>query len=349
MPEGYDTKDDLFDEIEERDLEKILFSQKPSFVQAMENTLDWFKTEIKKGSRGFKTGFSGIDKALGGGIQTGLHIIGGDSNVGKSAFITQMAFQIAQLNSDVFVLDISLDDALKEKLARVVASHKRIIINAVKDPILYAQQYPGMVKRVNDAVNDLKKYAWHYRTVDDTEYGTDVESIIDAATQLQIELNAMSRPVRLLVFIDNFHDLTTVQPFYNDKDKFTYIVQLLSKAADNLDIPIVCTAELRKTSGLHRPTKEDIREAKKIIYEAKSILMVYNEVGEKGEAASVHFLRTDEPGKQPVLEVKMDKNKYSGMKGRLFFEFYPEMAFFTEAVPKAAQTYTQQVNNSMGV
>ena len=81
----------------------------------------------------------------------------------------------------------------------------------------------------------------------------------------------------------------------------------------------------------------------KIVYEAKSILLAYNEVGLKGESASVHFLHQGSPNKQPVFEVKIEKNKFSSRKDRLFFEFYPEIACFEEATPEAAKYYNNLV------
>ncbi|WP_421021401.1 hypothetical protein, partial [Klebsiella pneumoniae] len=36
-------------------------------------------------NKGLKTGWKGIDKAI-GGLQTGFHVIGGNSNIGKTSF-----------------------------------------------------------------------------------------------------------------------------------------------------------------------------------------------------------------------------------------------------------------------
>mgnify|MGYP002514940018 CR=1 FL=1 len=91
------------------------------------------------------------------------------------------------------------------------------------------------------------------------------------------------------------------------------------------NIPLVCTAEMKKINGDRRPILDDIRECVKIKYEAKAIILVYNEVHYKGESSEIFFNRNGYMMKQPVLELHFAKNKISSFKGRLFYEFYPEL------------------------
>lgn len=41
-------------------------------------------------------------------------------------------------------------------------------------------------------------------------------------------------------------------------------------------------------------------------------------------------MRNNNPFKQPVFEVHFAKNKFGTYKGRVFLEFYPEMAYMRE-------------------
>lgn len=84
----------------------------------------------------------------------------------------------------------------------------------------------------------------------------------------------------------------------------------------------------------------------KIKYEAKAVLMVYNEVHYKGESADVYFLRSNNPLKQPVFEVHFAKNKIHSFKGRCFFEFFPEMARLEESDAQATKTYSSLIFGS---
>lgn len=289
-------------------------------------------------SKGFKTGFPELDEAL-EGIQPGFHIVAGDSNHGKSSLISQLAWQIAANNSNAYVMDFSLDDPLRDKLPRIVASKNKTLINAVKNPIKYAQ-FPKMMERRERGMKDLLTMVDKYK-VYDSSFSTDIDLIEQEIKRHKIELNAAGIDKRIVVFIDNFHDLTTsVSAGNSEKSKYDYLAQRVADMAIELDIPIICTAEFRKLNGFRRPGVDDIRESTKIKYEAKSIILVYNEVSVKGEASDLFYQIGGKPLKQPVMEVRVAKNKYTSFKGTLFYYFFPEMAYFQSATPQDTKTFT---------
>ncbi len=319
----------------------------PDYVAEQLNSIDQFTKEIQSDNHGFDTGWSGLNKAL-NKLQAGFHVVAGDSNIGKSSWLSMLEWNIYNNNPDAYVLSFSLDDPLKDKLARILAAANKVLINAVSNPNAYKDSHPILYTRVFHGIEMLKQAAWRYRAVDSTAFGTDIEDITDEIKRMCIKLKSQSTPLKLVVIIDNFHDLTTANTMVvgNDKNKYDYIAQTVSDLANTLGIPIICTAELRKLNNYKRPTKEDIRETVKIKYEAKSILVCYNEVGLKGEAAACYWERKGVVEKQPVYEVKVDKNKYNSYKGRLFFEMYPEMAYFEEANAARTAIYTQAVYNT---
>lgn len=282
--------------------------------------------------KGFKTGFKMLDDGL-EGLQTGFHMIAGDSNHGKSGFMSQLAWNVSQLNDDCYVMDFSLDDPLRDKLPRVVGCANKVLINAIRDPIRYSQ-YPEMIKRRNDGMQKLVDSIDRYHAYD-ASFSCNIEKIEEEIRRVKIELATNGINKRVCIFIDNFHDLDSENPQSRgtDKQKYDYLAQKVSDMATELDCPIVCTGEFRKLNGNRRPGVDDIRESVKIKYEAKSILLVYNEVSAKGEAAQIFYQLNGKPEKQPVFEVKFGKNKYSSFKGRGFCKFFPQMAFFEEATP----------------
>lgn len=294
-------------------------------------------------NRGLDTGFDGLNMAL-GGLQTGFHIIAGDSNIGKTSFISQLALNVAECNrDDVYVIDFSLDDPMLDKMSRVIAAGQRVLINAVKSPEAY-KQYPQMLKRRTKGLRMMRDMVDCYKAYD-MEHGTDFEAIYATVERHIVELKAAGEKRKVVVFIDNFHDLTTEHPESkgSEKAKYDYLARSVSDMATKLDVPIVCSAEFKKINGYRRPVIDDIREAVKIKYEAKSIMLCYNEVSLKGEAASVYFNKANDPAKQPVYEVQVQKNKFTKFKGRLYFEGYPEMAFFIEADDESTKRYNNVI------
>lgn len=265
----------------------------------------------------------------------------------------QLAWQVAESNQVVtkerprkaFVLYFSLDDNNNELLPRLVAIDQRIPINVVRYPKKYKDNATYMEKRAK-GVQKLRENA-DYINMQDVNNGSDIEYIEETMEKYHVELQKEDPTYQLVVFIDNFHDITIGDEKLRGKtggEKYDHIADQLTKIATKYDCPIVCTAEFRKLNGNRRPGVDDIRESVKILYEAKAVMLCYNEVSIRGQQATVHWMRADNPNKQPVYEVHIGKNKFSSFKGRAFFEFIPEMAFCREVSEAGAQRYAQMVN-----
>jgi replicative DNA helicase len=295
-------------------------------------------------SVGIPTGWAQLDQGLGGGWKTGWTIVAGDSNIGKTSWLSNLAWNTAMNNRDkVFVADFSLDDPMHDKIPRIVAAANKVLINAVKTPLEY-EQYPDMLKRREVGIKKLRDAVDCYRAYD-ANFSVNFEAIYNELKRLKVLLEEAGEGRRLIAFIDNFHDLETDAPEARggDKEKFDYLAKRVSDMATELDIPVITTAEFKKINGFRRPSVDDIRESVKIKYEAKAILLCYNEVSLKGEAASIYYERTGNPAKQPVFEVKFGKNKFSSFKGRVFYEFYPDIAYFEESDPQTAKRYNNLI------
>jgi replicative DNA helicase len=321
------------------------FPQKPTeeYRLAMWETLDRFEYNAwSPTNTGIKTGYSCIDKAFDGGLYPGVIMIAGDSNLGKSALICNLAWNIVQNNNDAYVMDFSLDDAMPDKLARMAACSGKLVINAVKTPLKY-QSYPLMLIRRRNALLTLRAMTDRYRAYD-SSFSTFVEDIEQAIINQLIYFDENKISKKVVVFIDNFHDMEIrEQPNLSAKDKFDILAQWCQDFSTKYNITMVCSAELKKLNGTRRPQLDDMRESVKIKYAAKAVLLVYNEVHYKGESANIYYSINNNPYKQPIFEVHFAKNKYGTYKGRNFFEFYPDMAYLKECDPQAQKTYTSIV------
>lgn len=319
------------------------FPDKPKeqYQLSMWDTIDAFEQRAwSKKNVGLKTGFDCVDKAFDGGLFPGFIIIGGDSNLGKTSWISQMAWNVATLNKDVYVMDFSLDDAMPDKLSRIVACANSVIINAVKTPMNY-MNYPTMLIRRKQGILKIRNNVGNYRAYD-ASFSTFIEDIEKEIEDKLIYFDANGINKKVVVFIDNFHDLNIAnKPNLSDKEKYDTLAQWCSDLAIKHDISIVCTAEFKKLNSSRRGQLDDLRESVKIKFEAKAVLLVYNEVHYKGQSADVFFMKNNNPFKQPIFEVHFAKNKFGTYKGRNFFEFYPEMAMMRECDPNAQKTFSQ--------
>lgn len=324
---------------------KIQVPAKPTLENEAEmwDTINTFETKAwDTTNAGLRTGWPSIDKAFDGGIKTGFIVIGGDSNIGKSGFISQLAWQLVVNNDDVYVMDFSLDDAMPEKIARIVGAGSKVLLNAVSHPNNYTH-LPLMIARRKVALNRLRENVNKYKAYD-ASFSTYCEDIEEEVKRIQIIFKNAGLKKKVVVMIDNFHDLDLKNKgSLTDKQKYTELAQWCSNLATKYDVPVVCSAEFTKLNGTRRPIPDDIREAVKIKYEAKAILLAYNEVHYKGEGADVFFTRKNNPLKQPVFEIHIAKNKFNSFKGRIFFEFYPEMARMEETDKQTSKYYASLI------
>lgn len=325
---------------------KFSYPSKPTedYELAMWQTIDDFETKAwSQKNIGLTTGFPLIDKAFDGGLHPGFVIIAADSNVGKTAFLSQIAWQVSTLNNDkAYVMDFSLDDAMADKLSRVAACSGKVIINAIKTPLSYTQ-YPLMLIRRKSALINIRNNIGNYRAYDAT-FSTFIEDIEKEIERMLIYFKSNNIDKQLVVCIDNFHDLNTQsKPNMSDKEKYDFMAQWCSDVAIKYDIVMLCTGELKKLNGNRRAQLDDIRESVKIKYEAKAILLCYNEVHYKGENSNIYFMRNNNPFKQPIFEIHFAKNKFNTYKGRVFFEFFPEMALMKECDDATQKNFTNQL------
>jgi replicative DNA helicase len=335
-------------------LDKMADNTIPPLFNNMRNRIkEMDEYAWKRGEMGgLDWGFEQLNKAF-EGLNPGLILLAGQSNVGKSGFMMQIAQQIAYANQEViegkkpkkaFVLFFSLDDNFNQLSPRFVAIDQKIPINVVSSPKKFMDNANYMERR-EIGIERFNALTNHF-ALQDANDGTDLEYIAEVSERYAFELSKIDENYQLVLFIDNFHDVTVRDiKFGSDTNsKYDHIADSLSKLGTKLDCPIICSAEFRKLNGNRRPTLDDIRESTKIVYEAKAIMLCYNEVGLRAQQAQIFWRLGDNPDNQPIFEVKIGKNKYSSFKGRVFYEFMPDMSYFKEVPEVGAQRYNQMIS-----
>lgn len=312
-------------------------------AQTMYSTLHNYENKSWSAiNKGVKTGFPALDKAFIDGFASGFYMIAGDANLGKSLVLTQLTWQMLENNPDVFILDFSLDDPMDDKVSKLIASWKSLPINYAKFPngqseLVLARRMQGLV----DLINNADRYLCY-----DNTFGSSIELIEAKVEEVKVMLEAYRPGTRLVVLIDSFHDLQIdAEPSLSETAKFNKLAQRVADLAIKFDLVLICTGELRKgdekSTGNLRPNLGAIRESVKIRYEAKAVILIYQDVHYKGDNADVFYLRPNDQTKYPVLELHIAKNKISSYKGRLFYYMYPELCKLVEcndAVSKQFRT-----------
>lgn len=316
-----------------------MFSFENTMRQAIEQMDEYAWKRGENG--GLKFGFPVMDSAF-EGIDNGIILIAGKANAGKSAMCLQLAWQICTSNDDVVVVYFSLDDNIKDIMPRIIAMDQKIPINAVAKPKKY-EHIPDVMKKRQIGLDKLRSKAKNFYMLDNSN-GSSIEYI--SKVIMAINNEAVQNNCKMVVFIDNFHDITTDNKLYtsDENSKYNHIATQLNHLSNQYYIPIICTAEFRKLNGYRRPIEDDVRETVKLAYIAKAIMLCYNEVGLKDQSAEVYYTRPGDSKKYPIFEVHIAKNKYSSFKGRLFYEFIPEFSFMNEVPKETIPVYLSRVS-----
>lgn len=330
--------------------------QNPPFLSEMRTIIEEVDAYAwNRGIMGLDSGFESINDAF-NGLNTGVIIIAAGSNVGKSAFLLEMMWRTTKKNQFItedhpkkaFCLYFSLDDSNNELMPRLAAIDQQMPINCVLYPKKYMQNEHIMQKRSNGlkALSDNVAYF----AMKDSNYGDSIEYIEATMQQYKEHLEQMAPgEFRLVVFIDNFYDITVEKSGYaEDLARFDYTSAYLDNLSVRFDSPIICSGEFRKINVNKRPSQEDLKSSGKIFYRAKGVVLAYNEVGIKKDNANLYWEMADARDatlvrKMPVFEMDITKNKFSSYKGRKFLRFNPDFASFYEVSEEENRAYHQMM------
>jgi replicative DNA helicase len=319
---------------------RILESQEielPEYQQEWINTVRHVENYTRNPHNGLDFGFPQMTKNF-FGLNSGIWLIAGSPNVGKSAFALQLAWNVSVLNKNTYVLYFSLDDRVEDIVPRIVAFDQRIPISAVKFPDMYEGQTNVLARRIKGFSN-LEKAAPRFKIRGKT-HGSTIEYIRQSIEEHKLWL---PEDYRLVIFVDNFYDIKSNNKNLQGSDLYNTVSDTLGELADLYDLPIVCTAELRKLNGYRRPTPDDLRDTVVLQYRADAILLCYNDVGVKMQMADVFWYKEGSEKKQPILEIHVGKNKISDFKGRLFYQFWADQSFLTEVPEEGANRYNRVI------
>jgi hypothetical protein len=245
-----------------------------------------------------------------------------------------MAYEIARhkKENDAIVIYHSIDDTAEQlipKFVSIAEGSRDLTLNQVMDPNYYLRTGHGdeLLEKRDMGYNVFESLIDDGRLVlRDANNGNSL-SYADA----QIRHFKNKYPNRNIVYIlDNFHKLHDFGGGGDERVRFKKVSNMMKNLATKHHIAVITTIEYRKTQVGRKAGNEDISETKQIEYDANIIAHLHNEVHEKGDdAAKFHTALVDgNPVRMPIIELNIGKNKVSGFKNKLWFEFYPDYSDF---------------------
>jgi DNA primase catalytic core len=280
---------------------------------------------------GLDLGWDYMNKYL-DGLQEGFFAIVGRTNIGKSALLLSMAYNLLLKNKDkVYVLYFSIDDSSYTGISRLISIRSRIPINDIKNPkyrIKYNKELEKevidkMLKDRDDAINYVKSLSdsFSFRSM------TGLQSIISC---IKLYNNIVYKEGKqLVVIIDKMHNIKNGNS--NDRRMSLEAISTeLKELTRELSITIVSSAEVTKSSVLNRPTEADVKETQKIEDDSDVMMMMYQDHKVKQDSL---YVFEDDGKKYPITELTIPKSKLGTASGpdiKVFFRHYTDISYVEE-------------------
>jgi replicative DNA helicase len=278
------------------------------------------------------------------GIQNMFYILAGETNIGKSSLLLNLALDIVNSNENVFVLFFSVDDSISQLLPRMVALNTGISINAIANPKykiklredLSEEEKEKMLRLRGAELEKLKSMSDRFAIKEEGE----AKRIEQLSKYIKI-YKKISEGKQLVVFVDNLHRLTSYKRT-ETRELYMMISDQLKYWKSQYDIPVITTAELRKTNHTKRPVGDDIKETKDLQFDADFVGLLFNDYYINPNT-NLKFVRdvNAEDAFGPIVELNVIKNKTSSFKSRLYYKMYPELSKFIECTENERQEYLE--------
>ena len=232
------------------------------------------------------------------GIQPGFYFLGAESNVGKTAVLTNLALDLLDTNPDATVLYFSLDDSRIYTAYRCLSILTGFHINNVRKPDVNHTDYQTLQAQRYVLLDYIQTERLILKDLSEVNHMDHLMRAVDEYPDHK----------KLIVLIDGLYNLEV-----SSGTGEGIRVQNIEKAnkikliTDKYRIPLIATGELRKKikgeSRKTKPTMHDLMETGKFAYNANVIWLLY--------------LNDPDTINQPnqILELEFAKNKLSDFKG----------------------------------
>ena len=238
-------------------------------VNGVYDRLRMLNSENKDDYKGIPTGFNLLDKFITGLNKSDLILIGARPAMGKTSFALNLAHNLSYVAKKKVVF-FSLEMTNEQLAERLLASQCAIDSKKFRTGEFSEDEWV----RLGNAASSF--------------YDTELY-LSDASAITVPEMKSIVRRMRDVdcVIIDYLGLINSAERTENRVQEVTKITKNLKMMAKDLNIPVVCCAQLsRGTEGRgksHRPQLSDLRESGSIEQDADIVMFLYREIYYAGE------------------------------------------------------------------
>jgi replicative DNA helicase len=277
-------------------------------------------------SLGIPTGFTDLDKLLGGLQRSDLLIIAGRPGLGKTAMLLSIAKNVAQRHKK-HVAVFSLEMSNEQLVQRLIAQETGLDSHQLRQGTVREDEW-SLFTHAASALSETSIF------LDDTP----------ALTPLQ--LRSKCRRLHLehgldLILVDYLQLMGSDFHTENRAQEVSYISRYLKALARELNVPVLTAAQLsreveKRTSK--RPQLSDLRESGSLEQDADIVMFIHRQedgMAVDGDNAMISTARKT-PSKRPetiVTEIIVSKHRH-GPTGSVELIFFPSRTRFEDAATR---------------
>lgn len=260
---------------------------------------------------GIPTGFSDLDKILGGFQRSDLVILAARPGVGKTSLMLGFALHAAEKRRTVGIF--SLEMSAEQIVQRMVSSYSRIDAQRLRLGAIEDDEWG----RFSEAIARLSELPIY---IDDTP----------AASPLQVRTKCrrlQSERGLDLVIVDYLQLMSADMRAENRVQEVSYISRMLKALARELNVPVIAASQLSRAVEQRadkRPVLSDLRESGSLEQDADVVMFIYRDDTNA---------ESKEPEKANLADIIVAKHR-SGPTGSVTLYFNRSLTEFRDALSR---------------
>ena len=325
-------------------LRSIFLSGTTGYLRGMETHVHEMEEMIaerryrKQSYLGLNTNFPILMEKL-NGFQKEFYLITGGVGMGKSTFATQLAWDLAMMNSDLTVIYFSLDMNRIDTTAKIISQSAELPIDYVKNP--YSVREDFEIKRTA-GLRTVSSMSRRFILVDESNGRFFIEDVKKLVKRTRLE-----RGGEIAVVIDPLYKiLLKNQHSLGFNESCNILASELKSLAVTEKCTVIATAGLPKAISNRRPVREDLEEITGLLYDPYAIFFLYCDYLNNFDTPFLEW----EWGKEdsfmiPITEAYVAKNKMGNSNSSIFYRYFEAFSKFKECAPQEVENYSAMIDN----
>lgn len=291
-----------------------------------------------------KTGFSGLDEVLGGGLCAGINVLGAVSGLGKSTFALQMAEEISKAGTPVLYFSLEMP---KERIAAKAISRRWFKESIESGDDKNCEITASMLtnaekikeidwKKLGTIRSKVKKDSENLYIIERQEENISAKKIVETVNDFMKDFTKDEKDKQPVVMVDYLQILAPESEDFRgtDKQNVDESIRQLTALANMKKVPILLISSLNRSGYTGSVQIQNLKESGSIEYSADVVLgLQFRAEGTKRKGNEIEIDINEEKNKSPrEVEIVVLKQRYgtSGSDASVKFDYYAEHDCFKE-------------------